>query len=317
MNKIKIGYIGSGPISYFHIPALKKAGFEIVTFFSRKNSINAKKISSKFKLVLPSKNFKCFINQSKKKNVRAFVVAIKTENTPILLKKLSATGKYILSEKPGAINPDDLKKIIFNRNKIYFAYNRRFYKSINFAKSFVKKNYPCNVNVRIPDSICTWHQFVINGCHVIDVLRYIFGDISLVKNFFLPKKNKNGMIFIIKSRNKDFITVNLNWGFPDNFNINIFANKKRLEICPLEFANFYEKMEIKNPSKAFPLRLYLPKKKKSITLDKNFNFKPGFVEQYLDFRRIIIKKINKPKLCTFEEALANLSLISDIKKRNR
>ena len=55
MNKIKIGYIGSGPISYFHIPALKKAGFEIVTFFSRKNSINAKKISSKFKGLIKRK----------------------------------------------------------------------------------------------------------------------------------------------------------------------------------------------------------------------------------------------------------------------
>jgi predicted dehydrogenase len=319
MKKIRIGYLGSGPISHFHIPAIKKAGFEIVSLFTREKSNNVKKISSKFGLINPSSSFDEFISLSKKKKVQAYVVAIKTEHTPFILKKLSFTRKYILSEKPGAINSKELKKISLNKNKIYFAYNRRFYKSINFAKSFVKKNKPCNVNVRIPDSICTWHQFIINGCHVIDILRFIFGKIYLIKSYFKPgvNKNKNGFHFILKSKSGDFININLNWGFPDNFNINIFANKKRIEINPLEVANLYEKMEIIPPSTIFPLRTYVAKKKKVVSLRKNFNFKPGFLEQYIDFKNLIINKKYKTNLCNFKEALENLILIEKIKKNQK
>ena len=45
MKKIRIGYLGSGPISHFHIPAIQKAGFEIVSLFTREKSNNVKKIS--------------------------------------------------------------------------------------------------------------------------------------------------------------------------------------------------------------------------------------------------------------------------------
>ena len=38
IQKIKIAYLGSGPISNFHVPALRMAGFEINHIFSRENS---------------------------------------------------------------------------------------------------------------------------------------------------------------------------------------------------------------------------------------------------------------------------------------
>ena len=50
MKKIKIAYLGSGPISNFHVPALKKVGFEIITLFSKKNSKRALKFSKIHKL---------------------------------------------------------------------------------------------------------------------------------------------------------------------------------------------------------------------------------------------------------------------------
>ena len=35
MKKIKLGYIGSGPISNFHIPALRRNNFKVLSLFSR------------------------------------------------------------------------------------------------------------------------------------------------------------------------------------------------------------------------------------------------------------------------------------------
>ena len=59
------------------------------------------------------------------------------------------------------------------------------------------------------------------------------------------------------------------------------------------------------------------KKKKIISLSKNFNFKPGFVEQYKDFKNLIINKKYKTNLCNLNEALENLMLIEKIKKNTK
>ena len=65
-KKIKAAYIGSGPISHFHIPAIKKANFEIISVFSRKNSPRLKDFASKFSLPKPSYDLQSFIKDSKK-----------------------------------------------------------------------------------------------------------------------------------------------------------------------------------------------------------------------------------------------------------
>ena len=43
-------YIGSGPISNFHVPALKNAGFNISSIASRKNSNRCKEFAEKHHL---------------------------------------------------------------------------------------------------------------------------------------------------------------------------------------------------------------------------------------------------------------------------
>ena len=86
-QKIKIAYLGSGPISNFHVPALRMAGFEINHIFSRENSQRLKSFAAKHNIKKVSKNLKEFIYESK--DVDAFVIAIKTEATYPLLKILS------------------------------------------------------------------------------------------------------------------------------------------------------------------------------------------------------------------------------------
>ncbi len=309
-QKIKIAYLGSGPISNFHVPALRMAGFEINHIFSRENSQRLKSFAAKHNIKKVSKNLKEFIYESK--DVDAFVIAIKTEATYPLLKILSNKKKPILVEKPGSLQAKDLKKIKF-KDKIFFAYNRRFYDSVYWFKKFLKKKNSSFVSVTIPDTIKTYHQFIINGCHVIDLLSYIFGKLKLLSINKTKNKNENGILIIMKSFKGDLINIILNWGAPDNFSINAFNNNERFELRPLEIGRLYKTLEVIEPTKKNPIRLYQPKVEKTYFTSRKFrNFKPGFVEQYLSFKNIILKNKKDKKLCSFDEAIENLQIINKI-----
>ena len=118
MKKIKLAYIGAGPISNFHIPAIKKLGFGVNLFYSR-NYIKAKNFAILHKINLPEKTFKTFL--SKIKNVDAIILSIKTDVTAKYLEKLCKFNKPIFVEKPGALNANDLIKIRkIKKSKIFF-----------------------------------------------------------------------------------------------------------------------------------------------------------------------------------------------------
>lgn len=312
MKKIKLGYIGSGPISNFHIPALRRNNFKVLSLFSRQNSTRISDFSKKFKLPKPSLNLKDFITKSKE--VDCFVIAIKTEFTQSLLKKIMSLNKPILVEKPGAIYSKDLKILKKNKNKkLFFAYNRRFYYSVSQALKFVNNHNYTLTNVKIPDSINTWHQFRINGCHVIDLLFFLFGDLKLLNVYSTKNKNKNGIMFSARSKKDHLISVLLNWGSPDNFEISINADKKKFELKPIEIGKYYENLKIIQPTKKIPLRMYTPETKFTFSPKRNFNIKPGFSEQYKEFYDYIKGKKIK-KLCTLNQAIRVLEFIEKIIK---
>ena len=64
MKKLKLAYLGSGPISNFHLPALKKVGFEVITLFTRKNSIRSYNFSKTHNLPVPELNFSDFLKKA-------------------------------------------------------------------------------------------------------------------------------------------------------------------------------------------------------------------------------------------------------------
>ena len=312
MNNIKLGFIGSGPISNFHIPALKKVGFKVNLFYSR-NYNKAYNFSKINKIVLPEKSFTDFINKSQV--LDAFVLSIKTDVTAKYLEKLCKLNKPIFVEKPGSLNSKDLKKIKKKTNsKIYFLYNRRFYYSILEGKKFINSSKKCFVSVKIPDTVKTTHQFVTNGCHVIDLLFFYFNELRVVNSYKL--KNNIGYYFLLKSKKNDMISCLLNWGSPQNFEINICNEKnERLEIKPLEMSFFFNKMKELDPSKEYPIRSYVPQLiKKTSAVYRGMKWKPGFVEQYKAVKKIIQKKKDNI-LCDLDGAIKVLNLIEMIIKK--
>lgn len=312
MKNIKLGYIGAGPISNFHVPVILNLGFKIDAFYSR-NYTRALNFSKKHKILRPEKSFKEFFNKTK--NLDAIILSIKTDVTSKYLEKLCTLNKPIFVEKPGALNSIDLKKIKKKTNsEIYFLYNRRFYSSINEGRNFIKSSKLCFTSVKIPDSIKSIKQFYTNGSHIIDILLYFFGNLKLVKSYKL-KKNL-GYYFLLISQKKDLVSCLLNWGSPQNFEINIINERnERLELKPLETSSYYKNMSQIEPTKKYPLRSYIPKLiKKNSVVFRGMKFKPGFVEQYKQVKQIILNK-KKNNLANLDDSIKVLELIEAIIKK--
>ena len=179
---MKLFYIGSGPISNFHIPALKSVGFNITGIATRLNSKRCEEFSLKHGLRevyekggweegLKNNNFDCI------------VLAVDTKYTPDILNKIMHYEIPILVEKPVGWHPIQLEKLIESNpsgaQKVMVAYNRRYYKIVNLLKDYIDNNDQGLITISIPDSISSIRQFLVNGCHMVDLLCYLMPELTL------------------------------------------------------------------------------------------------------------------------------------------
>ncbi len=111
-------------------------------------------------------------------------------------------------------------------------------------------------------------------------MEFIFGDLKIVK-----KIKKSTFIFCLLKNKKNIpVSFYINFNNSDNFSIEIFENKKRYKISPIETIEYYngiEKKKINNSHK------YFPKKIKIIDEYNENKFKPGFLNQAKHFKRFI------------------------------
>ena len=109
---MKVGYIGSGPTSEFHIPALKNNGFDIEALGTTKNSESSRKICEKYGFI--DKYCKGGWQEVLNSDVDAYIISIKVENTLEVLEKILEKGKPVLVEKPINFSFKPLEKIKTN-----------------------------------------------------------------------------------------------------------------------------------------------------------------------------------------------------------
>ena len=138
--KPRITLIGTGGIAEFHLPALKAAGFEIVSCCGSPNSIRAKKFSIKHNIEKVYSNYNDALNDHE--NWDCVLIASSVDTTFPILKDALKKNKPIMVEKPVSINPNDLLALEGNLNNVVVAYNRRFYSTVQYAKEFINKNNP-------------------------------------------------------------------------------------------------------------------------------------------------------------------------------
>ena len=315
---IKIGLIGCGNISKFHIPAFQKAGFAITAISGRDNS-NEK--LSKFSLENKLTKAKIFSNSFEliKSNIwDALLICCPTENSLEYLKIASDFKKPILVEKPITHNSSALLPLLKYKN-IKVSFNRRFYKSVKFAKKFYDTNNISLVKVSIPernnDKILSGKfpsLIYENSIHIFDLLKFILGDYkfhyckSLIENNTYKIIIASGM-----SVKRSLIQLDICLNSSDNFSIDIISDTKRVELCPIEVAKLYDGIETVEPSKKMPIRRYNPIIQKEVVAGIN-DLKPGFYEQALDFKMFCKGKLHKGS--SIKDAYNNLKSIEQLFK---
>ena len=265
-------------ISDFHIPALRKAGFNISSISSRKNSRNIQKVAEKFNIKNIIPDWHELLDNTR--NYDAIMLAVNIDSTFEILNELMDTNKPILVEKPVSLKSKEIERLAKKNNKkVFVGYNRRYYSSTAMAKKFITSMSNVSATFTIPEK--DHLRFYHNSSHIIDLMNYFFDNVKLkhVNHLFIGKRI-SGLTAFFSTRRGDMINLISNWHAPSNFKIEITHKDKKIEMMPIEKSSFYHGMEIIEPTKSNPNRKYIPKLIKTSIDDKaEKNFKPGFYKQ--------------------------------------
>jgi predicted dehydrogenase len=308
---LNLAYIGTGPISEFHIPALRKVGFNISSVSSRENSENIQKFAQKFNIknIIPNWHELLDITDS----YDAIMLAVDIDATFEILNKLIDIDKPILVEKSVSIKSKEIAKLIQKNNKkVFVAYNRRHYTSTAWAKNFIESKSNVSATFFIPEM----HHlnFYYNSSHIIDLMNYFFNDLQLdYTNDFIIGKKLSGFTAVFKTKRGDVINLISNWNAPSNFEIEIIHQDEKIDLLPIEKAYFYKGMQIIEPTTEDPIRKYVPKLIKESKEDKiEENFKPGFYKQARAFYNYVKSNQYDERMCTLKQAKENIEIIEKV-----
>ena len=312
MKSYKLAYWGSGPISNFHLPAFLDAGFAPKIAYSRSGSDRLKEFGDRWSIPV-SPNLSSFLQECD--SVDAIVIALETSVTPFAISQVISTGLPIFIEKPGGLRSTDLLQFANhkNQNKLFFAYNRRYYASASKMRNFLRSNPSSFIQANFPDSIKTFDQFRINGCHMIDFLQYISGPLVIKGAWGGIEETGNGFMVQLESDNDHIISLLTNWGSPENVSIKISGGGRTILSKGFENISEFDKIEIFEPNSEYPLRRYIPHVALELAEPLTL-YKPGFQAQVFSFREFLETGHYASTDCDLSQAISVLKLIEMIEK---
>lgn len=285
----RIAYIGSGPISEFHLPAMLKAGLDIVALGSTPNSLRASSIAERYSIPCVSGGWQEVLKAAA--DCDGIAICIDTSATPGVLKTALQLNKPILVEKPAAWTSGELGLLRRSASApVMVAYNRRFYETTQRAKQFVEQGPPLTGTLTLPESLGTIRQFFVNSCHGVDLINYVFGGLEVMHRESVRAASGElvAISALLKSARGDVVSFVGNWQSSTNFALALDRPGTRFEQKPFEQAAVYAGMEVIEPDQQSPLRRYVPKLDETINLDTvDADYKPGFVAQADAFRDLI------------------------------
>lgn len=295
-NKPKIAVIGTTPISQFHVTALRKAGFEVCGVAASAGSKTVADFAARHDIPQVWETTDRLIQDYSKWD--GLLIASATSSVFPLLVNTIEIGKPILAEKPVAVSAEKLK--IFEKNppaNVIVGYNRRHYNTVIEAKKFVDESrgivsakmcLPEVVNSTARDPLKNVRS---NSVHGLDMLRFIFGELSVVSNQILSNKNDYlGRFIMLQSVTGAVIHLSLTWNSSENFSLSISNGNDNIELKPFEMFSHYRGLNVIEPTAEYPLRQYIPKKLREFNVFFNEieGIKPGFYGQAKDFMNLFL-----------------------------
>lgn len=301
--------VGCGKIGNEYSSILNKQGHKIKLAFGTGNSDSHIKLAKKYNAEFASD---LSIFYKNKIDYDGIIISIPAKEDLKWLNTLPPTN--ILIEKPGQLKSTCLEELNKGIHNIFIAYNRKFYDSYNHLLNFVEsQSQPCFVNVNIPEYLDTQFEdidtqrpfnVISNSCHIISILRGVFGKLNLEKTLDFKKLFINGSALLNAVTSKGhIINLNINLNEFTNTSIKVKGDKNSLILKPIEESKevigLNSEIDFKNNVRKY-FQVFGETKKSYC----DFGFKPGFykqVEAFTQFCKSKEKPINS--LTKIEEGI--------------
>lgn len=311
MKKSQILLFGTGQMAYEYTKVLINQGHNFIVI--GRGEASAKSFQEKTGIKPITGGADKFLTQSNYKDWKAIVAINGDQLGKVTISAIKHGIKFILSEKPGAIDKDEIVAVaqtaIKYSAKVYIAYNRRFYSSVKKAQEIIKKdggilsfhfefNELSDMVASLNHPIQIKHQWLLhNSTHVIDLAFFLGGAPKTLwaKTFGSLNWHPKGAIFTgcgVTKQNIPF-TYHANWQSPGRWSLELMTKKNRLIFRPME------KLQAQQKSSFNVVDIELDNK-----LDTEF--KPGLYKEVESFLK------NGNLLCTLEEQIKNMDWYNKI-----
>ena len=221
------------------------------------------------------------------------IIATGTENLMPVLKKVLVNGaSSVLIEKPGAISIEELleNEQFLKRyaDKIFIAYNRRFYSSVFECERLIKEDgglktvhFEFTEWVHVIDKInaapgAKENLFFGNSTHVIDLAFFFAGKPSIWNGYSqsgsISWHDKTNFVGAGISENNVLFSYMSNWESAGRWGIELLTKSRRIYLSPLEKIRIQTKGSLTQENHLFDDRL-------------DNEFKPGLCLQVEAFLR--------------------------------
>ena len=268
--------VGVGPISTWHVRALRMAGIDVTAVAARPGSIRLRAFAYEHGIPRTFERWQDLLHEHGAWD--GVVIATHTDATPEVLAVALAERVPVLVEKPVAWTSAVVARLRETAHpRVLVGFNRRYYRPVRFLHEACRKSPPVLGHLELPESVPfptvdatpdRLAPFFSNSCHGFDLLRFVFGALRLVHVRQLRSQDATYAIAgLVESARGDLITVTCNWGAPANFALTIDMPGRRLELRPFERATVYEGMDVIEPSDDVPVRRYVPRTVERIELD--------------------------------------------------
>lgn len=313
-NMKKVLLVGAGFMAKEYAKVLQGMGIPFVAIANRRE--NAEKMREEFNVEVFEGGLELFFKNQEAIDYNYAINAVNAENLAITSAMLMEHGiENCLIEKPGFTSRKEADLVSKNAKgkKVYIAYNRRFYASVQRGMEIIEEDGGV---ASFSFEFTEWRQvfdnrenqenlsflFLGNSTHVVDMAFYLAGGYPIEMTNYISGENeigwhKMGAKYAGAGMIHDGIlfSYSANWNAPGRWGIEINTKNHRLIYRPLE------KLQIMDLGS---VKIY----EADVDYDLDNRYKAGLYREVESFLNDNVDK----NLCMLDEQINNIDLYSKI-----
>jgi len=318
VTRLRAAFIGTGRIAEYHAPALRMAGFALTAACAREGSTNVSDFARRQEIPKVYEAVDALLDARTEWD--CIIIMVPPEATIPILSKAISLRAPILVEKPVALSSAVLEPYLHpQKYNVMVGYNRRWYQTAAFARSFVHNGGPVISSLFIPEASSDnlrkgerkgLRRFFVRGVHALDLARFVFGDLELkhVTRLKSEEGRLMGIAAVLASTRGDILQLSIPFDTPANYAFTFGRKGERFEMRPLEYGTLYKKLETVPSSPERPIRTYRPIPQEHIEWEATSSgLKPGFLGQARAFAALV-RGQSPRNMATLEDAYHALRL---------